>query len=197
MASKQPTITRRFVGGAFSFLILAAMLALFYAYRSRGAVLLRHPPRLTISILHLPYYAFCSFYRMLAAYLLALVFSIVYGMLAARGRVWARVLIPVVDIAQSVPVIGFFPAAIYFFVALAHGRQIGVEMAAIFLIFTSQAWNMTLGIFESVKTIPLDSSEALDAFGASRWIKFKRLLMPACVPKLVYNSILSWVAGWY
>ena len=70
-------------------------------------------------------------------------------------------------------------------------------MAAIFLIFTSQAWNMALGVFESVRTIPNDSLEALDAFGATGWLRLKRLLLPACVPKLVYNSILSWVAGWY
>jgi NitT/TauT family transport system permease protein len=106
-------------------------------------------------------------------------------------------MIPAIDIAQSVPVIGFFPAAIYFFVAIAHGHRLGVEMAAIFLIFTSMAWNMALGVFEAARTIPTDSIEALDAFGASRWLKLKRLILPACVPKLVYNSILSWVAGWY
>jgi NitT/TauT family transport system permease protein len=70
-------------------------------------------------------------------------------------------------------------------------------MAAVFLIFTSQAWNMALGVYESVKTIPNDSNEALEAFGVAGWLRFKRLLMPASVPKLVYNSILSWVAGWY
>jgi NitT/TauT family transport system permease protein len=184
------------LGATVSFLMLAAIIALFFAYRER-AVLLEYPPRFHVSFAHLPYYAWCSFYRMLAAYALALAFSIPYGMMAARSRFWERVLIPAVDIAQSVPVIGFFPAAIYFFVALAHGSRLGVEMAAVFLIFTSQAWNMVLGVYESVKTIPADSMEALDAFGLSGWLKFKRLLMPACVPKLVYNSILSWVAGWY
>ncbi len=106
-------------------------------------------------------------------------------------------MMPAIDVAQSVPVIGFFPAAIYFFVALAHGSRFGVEMAAVFLIFTSQAWNMAIGVFESVRTLPNDSLEALSAFGATGWLRLKRLLLPACVPKLVYNSILSWVAGWY
>jgi len=186
---------RQLINGALSFLVLAAILALFIAYRERAVIL--RAPRFSVSIGQLPYYAYCSFYRMLAAYALALAFSIPYGMAAARGRLWERILIPAVDIAQSVPVVGFFPAAIYFFVALAHGSRLGVEMAAIFLIFTSQAWNMTLGVFEAVKTIPADSLEALEAFGASGWLKFRRLLMPASVPKLVYNSILSWVAGWY
>lgn len=196
MNRKQSRAGRRLLGATISFLLLAAIVALFFAYRDR-AVLLRHPVPSRETFAHLPYYAWCSFYRMLAAYVIALAFSIPYGMLAARSRFWERILIPAVDIAQSVPVIGFFPAAIYFFVALAHGSRFGVEMAAVFLIFTSQAWNMVLGVYESVKTIPADSMEALDAFGLSGWLKFKRLLMPACVPKLVYNSILSWVAGWY
>ncbi len=186
---------RRMLGAAVSFLLLASLLALFFAYRqSAGAF---HAPPFKVSLLKLPYYAFCSFYRMLAAYALALIFSIVYGLYAARSRAYERIMIPAIDIAQSVPVVGFFPAAVYFFVALGGGRRLGIEMAAIFLIFTSQAWNMALGVFEAVKTIPLDSTEALEAFGVSGWLKFKRLLLPASVPKLVYNSILSWVAGWY
>ena len=187
--------TRRLLNGTLSFLALAAIVALFFAYRAPAEHLIAR--RVPVSIEHLPYYAFCSFYRMLAAYLIALVFSVIYGMAAARGGMYERVLIPAIDIAQSVPVVGFFPAAVYFFVALAHGSRFGVEMAAVFLIFTSQAWNMALGVFEAVKTIPADSGDALESFGARGWLKFKRLLLPACVPKLVYNSILSWVAGWY
>ncbi len=186
---------RRLVNSSLSFLALAAIIALFFAYRSHAQHLIAH--NVPVSIEHLPYYAFCSFYRMLAAYIIALLFSIIYGMAAARGRLYERILIPAIDIAQSVPVVGFFPAAVYFFVALAHGSRLGVEMAAVFLIFTSQAWNMALGVYEAVKTIPDDSRDALESFGARGWLKFKRLLMPASVPKLVYNSILSWVAGWY
>ena len=187
--------TRRLVNGALSFLALAAIIALFFAYRGSAEHLIER--RVPVSIEHLPYYAFCSFYRMLAAYIVALLFSVIYGMGAARGGAYERIMIPAIDIAQSVPVVGFFPAAVYFFVALAHGSRLGVEMAAVFLIFTSQAWNMALGVYEAVKTIPGDSAEALDAFGARGWLKFKRLLLPASVPKLIYNSILSWVAGWY
>jgi NitT/TauT family transport system permease protein len=187
--------TRRLVNSSLSFLALAAIIALFFAYRGHAEHLIER--RVPVSIEHLPYYAFCSFYRMLAAYIIALLFSIIYGMSAARGGAYERIMIPAIDIAQSVPVVGFFPAAIYFFVALTHGSRFGVEMAAVFLIFTSQAWNMALGVYEAVKTIPGDSIESLEAFGARGWLKFKRLLLPASVPKLVYNSILSWVAGWY
>lgn len=185
---------RRIASTILPFIAVAALIALFFAYRRYQPTL--HPPRLRVHPSQLPYYAYCSLYRMLAAYLLALIFSLTYGTAAARNRARERIMIPLIDIAQSVPVIGFFPAAIYFFVALARGR-LGVEFAAIFLIFTSMAWNMVLGVFESVRTIPTDSLEALDAFGATWWLKLKRLVLPACVPKLVYNSILSWVAGWY
>ena len=187
--------TRRLINGSLSFLALAAIIALFFAYRSHAQHLIPH--NVPVSTRHLPYYAFCSFYRMLAAYIIALIFSIIYGMAAARGGLYERILIPAIDIAQSVPVVGFFPAAVYFFVALAHGSRLGVEMAAVFLIFTSQAWNMALGVYEAVKTIPDDSKDAIESFGGRGWLKFKRLLLPASVPKLVYNSILSWVAGWY
>jgi NitT/TauT family transport system permease protein len=198
MAQRQLDM-RRLLGAIISFLILAAVLALFFQYRHQVAHRLVHfhGPRISSSIRHLPYYAFCSFYRMLAAYVAALIFSIGFGTLAARNRAWERVLIPAIDVAQSVPVIGFFPAAIYFFVSLSRGGRLGVELAAIFLIFTSQAWNMALGVFESIKTIPADSLEVLDSYGAGRWLRFSTLLLPASVPKLVYNSILSWVAGWY
>jgi NitT/TauT family transport system permease protein len=192
----QPTAARRATGLIVSLLIVAIVLAMFFAYRRSAGLGHIHGPRLHVSLRQLPYYAFCSLMRMTAAYVLALIFSLVYGLLAAKGRAWERVMLPAIDIAQSVPVIGFFPAAIYFFVSLAHGR-FGVEMAAVFLIFTSQAWNMAIGVFESVKTLPNDSLEALEAFGATGWLRLKRLLLPACVPKLVYNSILSWVAGWY
>src|SRR5579862_2409364 len=189
------TNTRRTVNGVLSFIALAAIIALFFEYRHQ--VTIKHPPRFSVALRHLPYYAFCSFYRMLIAYVISLIFSIVYGLAATRGRLWERVLIPAVDIAQSVPVVGFFPAAVFFFVALAHGSRLGVEMAAVFLIFTSQAWNMTLGVFEAIRTIPNDSIEALQAFGVRGWLRLRRLYLPAMVPKLVYNSILSWVAGWY
>ena len=116
---------------------------------------------------------------MLAAYVLSLIFAITYGLSAARSPRHERFMIPAIDIAQSVPVIGFFPAAIYFFVAISGGGRLGVEMAAIFLIFTSQAWNLALGVFEAVKTIPADSIEALDSFGISGWLRLKRLYLPA------------------
>jgi NitT/TauT family transport system permease protein len=141
--------------------------------------------------------ALLSFLRMLVAYAFALVFAIVYGVTAGRSKRAERVMIPLLDVLQSVPVLAFFPAAVYFFIALTRGGRLGVEMAAVFLIFTGQAWNMAFGVYEAVTTLPADSTEAIQAFGLSPWRRFRRLELPAAVPKLVYNSILSWAAGWY
>jgi NitT/TauT family transport system permease protein len=191
---RQTFTLRQTINWLLSLLLLAGVLALFFQYHHRVTGI---RPRLSVQISNLPYYAFCSFYRMLAAYILSLIFAVSYGLAAARSRRNERIMIPAIDVAQSVPVVGFFPAAIYFFVAIAGGSRLGVEMAAIFLIFTSQAWNLALGVYEAVKTIPADSLESLDSFGVTGWMRLKRLYLPASVPKLVYNSILSWVAGWY
>ena len=144
----------------------------------------------------LPSYAGWSLLRMLIAYLASMVFSVAYGYIAATSRRAERILMPLLDILQSVPVLGFFPAATYFFIRLFPGRT-GIEMAAIFLIFTSQAWNIAFGVYESITTIPRDSLDALSSFGVRGLRRFRLLYLPACVPKLVYNSILSWAGGWY
>ena len=144
----------------------------------------------------LPTYMAWSFLRMAIAYAASFTFSIVYGLLAATSKRAERVLMPLLDILQSVPVLGFFPAATAVFVALFAGR-VGFELAAIFLIFTSQAWNMAFGVYEAITTIPGDSLDALASFGVGGLRKFRLLYLPACVPKLVYNSILSWAGGWY
>lgn len=143
------------------------------------------------------FYAFSSFYRMVAAYALSFVFAISYGYAAASSKRAERLLLPVLDILQSVPVLGFFPVAVLFLVSLFKGSLLGVELAAIFLIFTSQAWNMAFGVYESLITIPPDLIDATASLGTSAWQRFKRLLFPACAPKLVYNSMLSWAGGWY
>ena len=144
----------------------------------------------------LPVYAGWSLLRMTIAYVAALLFSIVYGYVAATNKRAERVLMPLLDILQSVPVLGFFPAATLLFVRLLPGR-LGFECAAIFLIFTSQAWNIAFGVYEGITTIPNDSSDALSSFGVRGLRRFRLLYLPACVPKLVYNSVLSWAGGWY
>jgi len=145
----------------------------------------------------LPSFALFSLLRLLLALALSFLFSLIYGTLAAKNRALEKILIPTLDILQSVPVLGFFPAAIYFFVKIGGESRLGVEMACIFLIFTSQAWNMTFGVYESIRGIPKEIDEASRLLGIRGFSYFRRVLFPACVVKLVYNAMLSWAAGWY
>ncbi|MHB9057644.1 MAG: ABC transporter permease subunit [Bacillota bacterium] len=171
--------------------------ALYFIYRRPPVIFHGGPPSLVVDARSIPYYASLSLARMAAAYVLALVFSIAYGYVAWANPPARRFLLPLLDVLQSVPVLGFFPAAVFFFVGLFHGGRIGLELAAVFLIFTSQAWNITFGVYESLTTIPRDLEEAAMAFGLGSGLRFNRLLLPAMVPKLVYNSMLSWAGGWY
>ncbi len=177
------------------FLLLAG--ALYLIYRRPPAIFHGGPPSLLVDARAIPYYASLSLARMAAAYVLALVFSIAYGYVAWANPLARRFLLPLLDVLQSVPVLGFFPAAVFFFVGLFHGGRLGLELAAVFLIFTSQAWNITFGVYESLTTIPRDLEEAAMAFSLGPGLRFSRLLLPAMVPKLVYNSMLSWAGGWY
>lgn len=139
-----------------------------------------------------------SFTRMLSAYALSLGFSLTYGYFAASFRPAERVLIPILDILQSIPILGFFPIVIVLLVgAFGKGSFVGPNLASIFLIFTSMSWNMVFGVYESLKATPNDLREASDSFALHGWRRFRRLLLPATVNRLVYNSVLSWTAGWY
>ncbi len=140
------------------------------------------------------YYLSFSFVRMLVAYGFSLGFSLVYGYFAATNRGAERVLIPILDILQSVPILGFFPVAIAVFIGIP---LIGINLASIFLIFTSMAWNMVFGVYESLKSIPGELREASDSFGVHGWQRVRQVLLPATVNRLVYNSVLSWTGGWF
>jgi len=132
-----------------------------------------------------------------AAYLRSLVFAIAYGKAAATSKRAATVMLPLLDVLQSVPILGFFPAALVFFVTTFQGSPFGLELAVVFLIFTSMAWNMAFGVYESVSTVPRDLEDAAQSYGLRDWLRFRRLVLPATIPKLVYNSMLSWANGWF
>jgi NitT/TauT family transport system permease protein len=138
-----------------------------------------------------------SLIRMSAAYLMSLGFAMLYGYVAATNRVGEHILIPILDILQSVPILGFFPIALGIFVALTPHSFIGPNLASIFLIFTSMSWNMVFGVYESLKSVPSDLKESADAFGVHGFQRFRQLIFPATVNRLVYNSVLSWTGGWY
>ena len=138
-----------------------------------------------------------SVYRMFAALAISFLAALVVGVTAARNRVASRIILPIIDILQSVPILGFFPAAIAFFITLFNGSPVGIEIAAIFLIFTSMVWNMIFAVYESVISIPTELLETTRAYRAGPLLQFRRLFLPASISRLVYNGILSWAAGWY
>lgn len=145
----------------------------------------------------LPLYAAYSLARMVAAYAASLGFALAAGAWAARSLRARRLILPALDVLQSVPILGFFPAAVSVGVGLFHHSVLGVEAAAVFLIFTSQAWNLAFSVYASLTTVPDDLDRAVRLSGAAGVVRWRRLLLPACVPGLVYNSMLSWAAGWY
>ncbi len=134
--------------------------------------------------------------RMSLAMLASLAIALSYGIAAARYKRARKVMIPVLDVLQSVPILGFFPVAIFFLIALLGEGGLGAEVAAIFLIVTSMAWNMIFAVYESMLTLPKEIDEVSSAFNLRGWRRLRRVLLPATVPKLVFNMILSWANGW-
>ena len=145
----------------------------------------------------LPIYTFYSLMRGLIAYVLSLLFTLVYGYWAAKDRVAQRVLIPLLDILQSIPVLGFAPSLILVFVALFPHNNVGLEIAAIIAIFTGQAWNMTFSFYQSVRSVPQDMHEAATVYRFSWWQRFKWVELPFSTIGLIWNSMMSMAGGWF
>src|SRR5207237_3380009 len=135
-----------------------------------------HPPPLDPH--NLPEYAARTTLRMLIAMVLSLFFTFTYATFAAKSRSAERLLVPLLDILQSVPILGFISVTVVFFMALAPDRVLGAELAAVFAIFTSQAWNMAFSFYQSLRTVPLELTEASRSFHLSAWMRFWRLEVP-------------------
>ncbi|HEU0201284.1 MAG TPA: ABC transporter permease subunit [Burkholderiaceae bacterium] len=146
---------------------------------------------------HLPEYAARTTLRMLAALALSLLFTFTYATLAAKSRRAELLLVPLLDILQSVPILGFISVTAVFFMSLVPGRVLGAEFAAIFAIFTSQAWNMAFSFYQSLRTVPVELAEAAASFRLSRWMRFWRLEVPFAMPQLVWNMMMSMSGGWF
>lgn len=144
----------------------------------------------------LPAYALQSVLRMLIAMLFSLLFTLVIATLAAKNKHAERIIIPIIDILQSVPVLGFLSITITAFIALFPNSMLGPQCACLFAIFTAQAWNMTLGFYQSLKTVPADLREAAAMFHLSGWEKFWRIEVPLAIPGLTWNAMMSMSASW-
>lgn len=181
-------------------ILLVLGLLVVLAEASRGVVKtlaeLQATP-LSLDPSNLPEYAARTTLRMLAAMGLSLLFTFIYATWAAKSRRAALVLIPLLDILQSVPILGFMSVTVVFFLSLAPGRVLGGEFAAIFAIFTSQAWNMAFSFYQSLRTVPTELNEAATNFGLSPWMRFWRLDVPFAMPSLIWNMMMSMSGGWF
>ncbi|WP_031337013.1 ABC transporter permease subunit [Rhodopseudomonas sp. B29] len=146
---------------------------------------------------NLPEYALRTTLRMLTAMACSLVFTFVYAAVAAKSRRAEMVLIPLLDILQSVPILGFLTFTVVFFLNLFPGRVLGAELACVFAIFTSQAWNMTFSMYQSMRNVPKDLNEASQSFHLGGWQRFWRLDVPFAMPGLIWNAMMSMSGGWF
>ena len=156
-----------------------------------------HQPEISLSPAALPLYTLRTVMRMLAALVASLIFTLTYATLAAKSRRAEIILIPVLDVLQSVPILGYLSFTVVFFVSLFPGSVLGPELAAIFAIFTSQAWNMAFSFYQSLRTIPGDLDGATRSFRASGWQRFWRLEVPFAMPGLIWNMMMSMSGGWF
>ena len=179
-------------------LILAALI--YVVSIARGTLApLNEPGVATVSLdpANLPGYAVRTTLRMFAALGLSFLFTLTYATWAAKSRRAGLILVPMLDILQSVPILGFLSFTAVFFLSLFPGRVLGAELAAIFAIFTSQAWNMAFSLYQSLKTVPRDLDEAASSLRLSDWQRFWRLEMPFAMPGLVWNTMMSMSGGWF
>jgi len=152
---------------------------------------------ISLDPIHLPEYAARTTLRMFAALAVSMLFTLTYATWAAKSERAGKLLVPILDILQSVPILGFLSLTYVFFMSLAPGRVIGAEFAAVFVIFTSQAWNMAFSFYQSLRTIPTELSEAAESFRLSPWMRFWQLEVPFGLPALVWNMMMSMSGGWF
>jgi NitT/TauT family transport system permease protein len=156
-----------------------------------------HQPPISLSPSALPGYALRTTLRMFAALAASLFFTLTYATLAAKNRRAGTVLIPLLDVLQSVPILGYLSFTVVFFVSLFPGKMLGPELAAVFAIFTSQAWNMTFSFYQSLRTVPTDLEEVSRSLRLTGWQRFWRLEVPFAMPGLVWNTMVSMSGGWF
>src|ERR1700738_1766013 len=179
-------------------LILGAFIAITHV--SHGLTLPLAAPESTVvslDYMFLPYYALRTTLRMFAAIAASLVFTFVYATLAAKSRRAALVLIPLLDILQSVPILGFLSFTVTFFLGLFPGSVLGAECAAVFVIFTGQAWTMAFSFYQSLRTVPRDLDEVSRGFRFTGWQRFWQLEAPFAMPGLIWNMMVSMSGGWF
>ncbi|ABM50793.1 ABC transporter permease [Burkholderia mallei] len=182
---------------AFPLIICVIAMAAIGFHETMAPIATLETQRISLDPANLLEYALRTTLRMLAAMVAALAFTLVYGTLAAKSRRAGMVLVPILDILQSVPVLGYISFTVTFFLALIPSRVLGAELAAIFAIFTSQAWNMTFSFYQSLRTVPRDLDEVSRGFHLTAWQRFWKLEVPFSMPGLIWNMMMSMSGGWF
>ena len=178
-------------------LVLSVICSLGYgAIKMAGRFEIGQSITLSLSPSMLPYYALRSIIRILLALLCSLLFTFIVGTLAAKNRQAEKVIIPCIDILQSVPPLGFLAITIHSFIVLFSGSLLGPECAAIFVIFTAQVWNMVLSFYQSLCSVPQELTEAGAMFHLSKWQQFWRIEVPFAMPSLLWNAMMSMSSSW-
>jgi NitT/TauT family transport system permease protein len=195
--ARRQYVPNRFDLIALVLLVAVAMLVLHGAREMNLPLARLHSTPIVLDPARLPEYALRTTLRMLAAIFASVVFTFVVATAAAKSRKAELVIVPMLDILQSVPVLGFLTFTLTFFMGLFPTSQLGVELAAIFLIFTAQAWNMAFSFYQSLRTLPTDLVEVSQQFHLSAWQKFIKLELPFATPALVWNTMMSMSGAWF
>jgi len=195
---RRPGKPRRFgwIDLAVILVVLALITGLVLA-ASRWTAPLTPAVSIDLSPTALPAYAGYSLLRMALGYLLSLVFTLIYGHIAATQHRAELVMLPLLDILQSIPILSFLPAVILALVAAFPHSNVGLELASVILIFTSQAWNITFSFYHSVRTLPADLKEVSTITRLRPWQRFVKLEVPSSMIGLIWNSMMSWAGGWF
>jgi NitT/TauT family transport system permease protein len=191
-----PTRKANWIGLLLVFGVVGVILGLINLSREWTGPM-RPSINIDLSPSSLPKYAFFSLSRGLVAYVFSLLFTLLYGYWAAKDAIAERLLLPLLDILQSIPVLGFMPGLILGLVALFPHSNTGLELAAILMIFTGQAWNMTFSFYHSLRSVPEDLRETATLYRFDWWRKFKWMELPFSMMGLVWNSMMSMAGGWF
>ncbi len=177
--------------------VVLAILSLIIAWATHAPHPRPEVGSISLAYWRLPLYALYSWLRMAAAYIISLLFTFIYAYAAAYNKRAEKILLPLLDILQSIPVLSFLPVVLLAFIALFPGSRIGVNLASIVLIFTGQVWNMVFALYHGLITIPRDLRESALSLNLSAWQRFRTLELPYSMVGLVWNSMMSWSGGWF
>jgi NitT/TauT family transport system permease protein len=184
-------------GVAFMLVMLILLLLAYAGEKMQMPFHLGQSIPISLDPHNLPYYSAETTLRMFIALCFSFIFSLILGGLAAKNQRAGQLLIPLIDILQSVPILGYLSMTVAGFIALFPGSMLGPECAAIFVVITSQIWNMTLSFYQSLRTVPQELIEATQIYQLSAWQRFWRLEMPFAIPGLLWNAMMSMSGGWF